>query len=455
MSSAASSTDVLPGRIRFCPICCKPFTSASTLERHLSYCRRSHNRPKIRARSCWECYQAKSKCSFERRCSRCVAKKLNCTYERSLAAIPSTTEAALDAPNDTEQCQNLSNGQRPWTPNTPQAGDITDQDDHLVLDSAQTSSQGDNAILSSTFSESFSILDDSFFTSLALPSSSESTTSCSGASINTEFLQPLELNYPLAQQSATLLWRGLRAFPEKMLSRENFPPFIHPLLHCSTLPEPLAVCMRIAAIFNSRTADIRPFLWRIIESEQKRFLEEAYRFSESDLLAAMQAHLIYIIMCVVGEAKHSQNWNQMMLLTFEILCNQLKKSQLDPFYRDERSHPSLSWHEWIVAESQRRIACVWFLMSRIVAVKSHSHYCSITDNFRMLALPSPKTQWEARSETAWAQAMEAGHPNVSTIGHLLDAHRAPTNLEDTERLDYWYARVDNLGMLLSIAMAIT
>lgn len=32
----------------------------------------------------------------------------------------------------------------------------------------------------------------------------------------------------------------------------------------------------------------------------------------------MQAHLIYIIMCVVGEAKHAQNWNQTMLLTFEV-----------------------------------------------------------------------------------------------------------------------------------------
>lgn len=73
----------------------------------------------------------------------------------------------------------------------------------------------------------------------------------------------------------------------------------------------------------------------------------------------------------------------------------------------------------------------------------------------MLPLPSPKAQWEARSETAWAQALEAGRPNVSTIGHLLDAHQASNHLGDTERLDYWYARVDNLGMLLSIAMAIT
>lgn len=93
-------------------------------------------------------------------------------------------------------------------------------------------------------------------------------------------------------------------------------------------------------------------------------------------------------------------------------------------------------------------------MSRIVAVKSHSHYCTITDNFRMLPLPAPKAQWEAQSEIAWAQVLEAGHPNMSTIGHLLDAHQLSSDPGNVERLDYWYARVDNLGMLLNIAISI-
>ncbi|KAL7786457.1 hypothetical protein V8C43DRAFT_289921 [Trichoderma afarasin] len=445
MSFATFSPDALSESIRICPICSKPFTSTVTLERHLSYCRRSRNRPKIRARSCWECYQAKSKCSFESCCARCVAKNLQCVYERVPAAFPSTSNPALGAAKDVEQ--NCSSDQRTWTSMTTPASNVIDKDGHLVLESAEPSSDGDDAILTT-------ILTDDFTSSLAVPCISTPPTSCSEVFTSTGFLQPLKMHYPLAQQSATMLWRGLRAFPEKMLIRENFPPFIHPLRHCPTLPEPLAVCMRIAQIFASRSADIEPFLWRTIESEQKRFLEEVHNYPEDDLLAAMQAHLIYIIMCVVGEAKHSQNWNQTMLLTFEALCDQLKKMQFEPFYRDESINPSLSWDEWRSAESRRRTACVWFLMSRIVAVKSHSHYCTITDNFRMLPLPAPKAQWEAQSEIAWAQALEAGHPNMSTIGHLLDAHQLPSDPGNMQRLDYWYARVDNLGMLLNIAICI-
>ncbi|PTB51499.1 hypothetical protein M431DRAFT_485343 [Trichoderma harzianum CBS 226.95] len=348
MSFATFSPDALPESIRICPICSKPFTSAVTLERHLSYCRRSRNRPKIRSRSCWECYQAKSKCSFESCCARCVAKKLQCVYERLPAAFPSTSNPALGPAKDVEQ--NRSSDQRTWSSMTTPASNVIDKDGHLVLESAEPSSDGDDAILTT-------ILTDDYTSSLAVPCISTPPTSCFEVFTSTGFLQPLKMHYPLAQQSATMLWRGLRAFPEKMLIRENFPPFIHPLRHCPTLSEPLA---------------------RTIESEQKRFLEEVHNYAEDDLLAAMQAHLIYIIMCVVGEAKHSQNWNQTMLLTFELLS--------------------------------KAIATI-----------------AITDNFRMLPLPAPKAQWEAQSEIAWAQALEAGYPNMSTIGHLLDAHQLPSD----------------------------
>lgn len=57
----------------------------------------------------------------------------------------------------------------------------------------------------------------------------------------------------------------------------------------------------------------------------------------------------------------------------------------------------------------------------------------------MLPLPAPKAQWETQSEIAWAQALEAGHPNMSTIGHLLDAHQLPSDPGNMQRLDYWYA----------------
>jgi hypothetical protein len=66
----------------------------------------------------------------------------------------------------------------------------------------------------------------------------------------------------------------LRAFPQMMLRRETLPPFIHghwyrPMSATeSALPEPLVNCMGVAQVFASHNPDTRPFLWRMIQSEQ-------------------------------------------------------------------------------------------------------------------------------------------------------------------------------------------
>lgn len=80
---------------------------------------------------------------------------------------------------------------------------------------------------------------------------------------------------PVAAQSATLVMQALRAIPEGMLRRDTFPPFIYQQSHLQALPEPLAICMRIAQIFTTRTPDIKSFIWRTIKAEQIRILEEA------------------------------------------------------------------------------------------------------------------------------------------------------------------------------------
>lgn len=86
-------------------------------------------------------------------------------------------------------------------------------------------------------------------------------------------LARLRARNPVAQQSANLIMQALRAFPEKMLHRDNFPFFIHPSWHLPDIPEPLAVCSRIAQMFVSRTPEIMPFIWRSIRAEQLRLAE--------------------------------------------------------------------------------------------------------------------------------------------------------------------------------------
>lgn len=87
-------------------------------------------------------------------------------------------------------------------------------------------------------------------------------------------LAPLTQATPASKHAANLIARTVAAFPQMMTRRHTFPPFIHPHWHESSVPEILASCMSIAQLFVARTPDTRGFLWRAIEAEEQRLLDE-------------------------------------------------------------------------------------------------------------------------------------------------------------------------------------
>lgn len=91
-------------------------------------------------------------------------------------------------------------------------------------------------------------------------------------------LAQLPMQSHVAQRNASLLLQSLRTFPQKMLSREDMPFFIHSYKHRDVLPEPLAVCARICHMFVTSTPEIVPFIWRCISMEQLRFMHDVCYF---------------------------------------------------------------------------------------------------------------------------------------------------------------------------------
>lgn len=77
-----------------------------------------------------------------------------------------------------------------------------------------------------------------------------------------------------SKYAANLLTHAISAFPQMMLRRQTFPPFIHAHWHMPSLPETLANCMSISQSFAARTPETRPFLWRMVGAEVKRFQDE-------------------------------------------------------------------------------------------------------------------------------------------------------------------------------------
>lgn len=115
--------------------------------------------------------------------------------------------------------------------------------------------------------------------------------------------------YSTSKFAASLLSRAISAFPQMMLRRQTFPPFIHAHWHLPSLPETLANCMSIAQLFATRTAETRPFLWRTIGTEVKRLQDEVH--SHSVFLKLLEIKLIF------------QRWKLPRYLIFKMLCNPL------------------------------------------------------------------------------------------------------------------------------------
>ncbi|KAF2099004.1 hypothetical protein NA57DRAFT_76240 [Rhizodiscina lignyota] len=258
---------------------------------------------------------------------------------------------------------------------------------------------------------------------------------------------------PHAQHNADLIIQSLRSFPTMMLRRETFPWFIHPHSHLlsksegAALPEALSTCMGIAQMFASRTSETKPFLWSTIKAEYRRFANEEHRMSTFELLAAVQACTIYLIMCIVDQSPESGETSLDLLSALHI-CG------VGSLTQSELSNPSLNWQDWIFAESQRRLSNLWFLIGCAICVKT-GVVCDPSQSYRSLPLPGLKYLWEAPSQAAWEVEYEASRvlqtSGLVTLGDLIDTQQSGYLVSNAQKLDKWNAGVDNLGSLLNLA----
>lgn len=256
---------------------------------------------------------------------------------------------------------------------------------------------------------------------------------------------------PMAQKSTVVVLRALGAFPEQMSRRDTLPFFIHPSWHMVELAEPLVVCMRISQLFATRTAGIMPFIWNTIRAEQLRLAEDR-SLGVHDLFAASQAQLVYLMMrATVGTAEPA-GYNQEMLVLANVICMRWIHASREDFCYDESTVPSASSDAWIYAESRRRTACAWFLMSQVLSLETGQR-CDAMDTFLALPLPSSKTQWTSSTLQPAESRSDTLKPSIYTIGNLLQTHKKSADAVVARQLACWKADTDELGMLLNLTVA--
>ena len=216
--------------------------------------------------------------------------------------------------------------------------------------------------------------------------------------------------------------------------------------------------MSISHLYALRTPETLPFLWDAIHHQTNYFSENMASFSPENLIAAIQAQLIYVLMRMVAQATTPANLNYSVMYVFKKLCERFIQTIEEPFCYEPGAGVPRRWEDWVVGESWRRMKCVFFLVGRVVnvdmgaGVKCMARYADVN----CISLPCGRALWEAHSRGEWEEGLMSGgvHRGLATIGALLDAHRGDIGPggAGSEALDRWNVEVDGLGSLLNASL---
>lgn len=235
-------------------------------KRHVNYCRRAQSQRKGRPKSCVSCRVSKAKCSFGQPCARCDKKGVSCVYGR-------TAHKEATAPR--RQAQEPDVWPSYELQGTSSLNPSEDLGISLELDGFTTGLDSMWNTITTDTSESTGSID---ILSFELNKDAQiqvqpQTLSSKGS------LARVSNRLSNLQHASRVIMQMLYAYPQMMLRRQTFPPFIHPHWHEKRLPDTLATCMSIAQLFAARTPETEPFLWRTISAEEERFREQVSRKS--------------------------------------------------------------------------------------------------------------------------------------------------------------------------------
>ncbi|OJK01952.1 hypothetical protein ASPACDRAFT_40769 [Aspergillus aculeatus ATCC 16872] len=279
-----------------------------------------------------------------------------------------------------------------------------------------------------------------------------------------------------AQRTASLILHTLRSYPQMMLRDSILPPFIHPhLIRLDTeseTMEPLTNCISMVHMTSGPVRGNRKLFWKNVHWECERLYAEHAKLNKWQLLAAMQALSIYIIMRLEeGETEHN-NVDFLLLSTVTVIARQVGESSFTTNTEEEgkSDHACVSWNDWLFEESRQRL-CVIYQVVGMLVYFDPAAMCEHPTDLVLSPLPARRQLWEAGDELAWNAEAKRGPAfseeyGMAANGDLVQlsvnevycqdtvALQRPASAREAATWEDWCSGMDGLGGLVMLAASL-
>lgn len=154
----------------------------------------------------------------------------------------------------------------------------------------------------------------------------------------------------------------------------------------------------------------------------------------------------------------------------QILSARFRLLTGEHYCTSEEYKPSLTWNDWIFAESRRRqvtspfvrgsrsrinlsyrFTWLWIILTLSVDADIPTSECG---DISTAPLMSSKTMWEARTSDEWRteKAFYDASGPLTTLGELIEARQNAKDPLSAQRLQGWNAGSDQIAVMLNIVL---
>ncbi|KAL2060520.1 hypothetical protein VTL71DRAFT_9161, partial [Oculimacula yallundae] len=258
-------------------------------------------------------------------------------------------------------------------------------------------------------------------------------------------LEPPSRTVPAQAVSAGFMTHVLKCYPKMMARDGSLPPIIHRSQSTSRTIQ-LVNCEAWAKIWENRTGIDEAGLLNTMQVEFDRLFIEHRLYSQLDLLAALQASLIYSIIIHLDSNTTGKFAAQLVLGQLQEMAYHLLITVAFPKTRSSGTIPNQE--SWIITAATHRTILAVYVFEYAICHRNRMPVYTC-DELDFIPVPVGKRLWEAQEYGTWREEYEnwfdmwKGRELV--MGELLNGYADSSTQNRVER---WLSEADEFGMLV-------